>query len=42
LCQFHQPFMRSFFVRKFSAKLFCAYILDLNFFGARKLVQMRS
>jgi hypothetical protein len=34
--------MRGFFVQKFCAKLFCAYILDLNFFGARILAQMRS
>jgi hypothetical protein len=29
----------AFFVGKFCTKLFCAYILVLNFFGARKLTQ---
>jgi hypothetical protein len=30
--QFHQHFTHVFFVRKFCAKLFCTYILGLNFF----------
>ncbi len=30
-CQFHQHFMRIFFVQKFCANLFCNYILGLNF-----------
>jgi hypothetical protein len=42
-CQFHQHFTRGFFVRKFyaklfctCAKLFCTYILGLNFFLAKE------
>ncbi len=39
--QFHQNFTRGFFIWKFCAKLFCIYILDLDFFGKRILAQMR-
>ncbi len=38
-CQFHQHFMRGFFVQKFCPQLFCTYILGLYFFGARMLAQ---
>jgi hypothetical protein len=41
-CQFHQHFTRGFFVQKLHTKLFCTHILGLNFYGARKLAQMRS
>ncbi len=41
-CQFHQHFTYGLFVQKAWAKLFCAYILVLNFFGARLLAQMPS
>jgi hypothetical protein len=37
--QFYQHSMRSFYVRKFCAQLFCAYFLGLNFTGARLLAQ---
>ncbi len=42
-CQFHQHFTHGFFVPKFGAKLFCTYILGLNFFrhkniGANKML----
>ncbi len=35
--QFHQHFTRGFFVRKFCAKLFCTYILGLNFFWRKNI-----
>ncbi len=43
-CQFQQHFTCSFFIRKFRGKLFCAYILGLNFFwrknfGANVLIK---
>ena len=38
-CQFHQHFMRSFFVQKSFEQLFCTYGLGLYFFGERKLAQ---
>ncbi len=38
--QFRQYFTRGFLVRKFSAKLFCTYILGLNFFDACILATM--
>ncbi len=43
-CQFHQHFTRGFFVWKFCAKLFCAYILGLSCFlrkniGANALIK---
>jgi hypothetical protein len=36
--QFHQCSTCSFYVRKFCAQLFCAYILGLYFTGARLLM----
>ncbi len=37
--KFHQCSMRSFYVCKLRAQLFCAYILGLYFTGARLLMQ---
>jgi hypothetical protein len=36
-CQFHQHFMRGFFVQKFCAQLFCNCILGLNFFWYKNI-----
>ncbi len=38
-CLFHQRSMRSFYVQKLLAKLFCAYVLGLDFPGARLFAQ---
>ncbi len=40
--QFHQRSTRSFYGRKFSTQLFCAYIYGLYFTGARLLAQNLS
>ncbi len=37
--QFHQRSTRSFYICKFRAQLFCAYVLGLYFTGARLLAQ---
>jgi len=37
--QFHQRFMRSFYVRKLRLQLFCAYVLGLVFTGVSLLEQ---
>jgi hypothetical protein len=37
MCQFHQHFTRGFFVQKFCTKLFCTYILGLNFFWPKNI-----
>jgi hypothetical protein len=37
--QFHQHSMRSFYIHKLHAQLFCAYVLGLYFTGARLLAQ---
>jgi hypothetical protein len=37
--QFHQRFMRSFYVRKLRPQLFGAYVIGLYFTGARLLAQ---
>jgi hypothetical protein len=37
--QFHQRFLRSFYVRKFRTLFFCAYILGLYFTCPRLLAQ---
>ncbi len=36
-CQSHQHFTRNFFIRKFCPKLFCTYILGLNFFWRKNI-----
>jgi hypothetical protein len=38
-CQFHQHFMRSFFVWKLYVQIFCTWSMALYFFGKRKLVE---
>jgi hypothetical protein len=43
--QFHQHFVRSFFIRKFRVQLFCTYILVQHFFcrkdiGAKAALKM--
>ena len=38
-CQFHQHFMRNFFVRKCFAQLFCSHSLAFKKFGAKILAQ---
>jgi hypothetical protein len=39
--QFHQHFMRGFFLRKFCAKLFVLVVKVKLFIGERKLAQLR-